>query len=259
MHAAAGLHCRVPGVHHPGALQPAKGGVLFLVVVPVHVSSAPAIDHKRAMLPRRAPSGGSDCAGSAAACPAQRSAPYALLSSRCAAPAHHTPVQSQRSSNRPGLLTAPWATPCPPAVTPLPTIDCVSLQFSASPVAEFSLPYPGLATLLRHSMLLLPPSGCAAACISQLLLRLFAAWCLRRALRPAAPAVQWYEFIGWYWHVAVRSLVGLATSLLLGLLGGGGDSAGREWELAQRIAFFAAAGQVLGAAGERQYYGVLGG
>lgn len=76
---------------------------------------------------------------------------------------------------------------------------------------------------------------------------------------PASPAVQWYEFIGLYWHVAVRSLVGLATSLLLGLLGGGGDSAGQEWELAQRIAFFAATGQVLGAAGERQYYGVLGG
>lgn len=60
---------------------------------------------------------------------------------------------------------------------------------------------------------------------------------------------------GWYWHVAVRTLVGLVTSLL-GLLSGaawpqGGDPRASERVLSQRMAFFAAGGQAVGAAGER--------
>ena len=74
---------------------------------------------------------------------------------------------------------------------------------------------------------------------------------------PPSPGPQTSELVGWYWHVGVRSLVALVTALL-GLLGeglppgpspAGYEPRASERVLAARLAFFATAGQAVGAAG----------
>ncbi|GAB4813274.1 hypothetical protein N2152v2_000320 [Parachlorella kessleri] len=53
-----------------------------------------------------------------------------------------------------------------------------------------------------------------------------------------------YEALGWYWHVAVRTVVWLLTGIFA--VGADGPT---ESQLASRIQFFASAGQAVGAAG----------
>ena len=63
--------------------------------------------------------------------------------------------------------------------------------------------------------------------------------------------MQIYEALGWYWHVAVRTVVWLLTGIFA--VGADGPT---ESQLASRIQFFASAGQALGAAGVQAFVSV---